>query len=474
MCTAMMCGLCGCYGGDEASSADIAETTSATEDTVTSAETESVTEAPEGTKTTAETTSSAETSEISETSEATLGSFTVSPSGYVLDPGVTLGEQEYSYDFAVNKPCFIDETDEGVRVYGVNTDTEREWHYINRVMDQELFSTTRCVVLEHDGIADEFAGAWGERFGTAMSVYSGDFDGDGETEIATCRYDTGGTFCRVMELVIYKLNGEHYEQFIFYPQEFNKENISVDIDNEKRELVFLLNGFDKSFAYDFSEDVPPDKECSVNMIQVNDFTFDCGKINYIISPLVGMGTGTPQTPADICFELDFSDGTFTCSDAEFTGTASYSEDLDGDGEDEILSVSRSIGETRSHVTAAVVHKTENGDHYNYKRYAFDTKAFNDEYINVEIDSEIRSLNISIKGLDKTFVYDLSEIVSPEETGFEVDLTTANSLICDGGEMIYTVTPLIDGYASEAFVEISFKLNFSDGVFTCSDAEFTEK
>lgn len=317
LCTALICGLCGCNGGDKASSADIAEATSATEDTVTSAETESVTEAPEGTETTAETTSSAETSETSETSEAAVGSFTVSPSGYVLDPGVTLGEQEYSYDFAVNKPCFIDETDEGVRVYGVNTDTEREWHYINRVMDQELFSTTKCVVLEHDGIADEFAGAWGERFGTAMSVYSGDFDGDGETEIATVRYDTGGSWCCIMELVLYKLNGEHYEQFMFYPQDFNDRYINIDIDNEKKSLTLSLNDLDKTFAYDFSEVAPPEMtEFNVNMVQVNNFILDGSEITYIVYPL--FSGYAPEEFVEISFKLNFSDGIYTCSDAEFT------------------------------------------------------------------------------------------------------------------------------------------------------------
>ena len=305
LCTALMCGLCGCNGGENKYTADRESHT-----VTTAAETEKPQEPQEDTETSAETTSAAETTKSTE-------GLTVSPSGYLLDPSVTLGEHEYAYDFAENQPCFIEETDGGVRVYGVNTDTEREWHYINRVMDQELFSTTRCVVLEHDGTADEFAGAWGERFGTVMSVYSGDFDGDGETEVATCRYDTGGTFCHIMELALYKLNSGHYEQFMFYPQDFNDKYINVEIDNEKKSLTLSLNGFNKTYAYDFSEIAPPEMtEFNVNLLQVNDFVLDGSEITYIVTPL--FSGYTPEAFVDIRFTLDFSEGVFTCSDVEFT------------------------------------------------------------------------------------------------------------------------------------------------------------
>ena len=121
-----------------------------------------------------------------------------------------------------------------------------------------------------------------------------------------------------MELVVYKLNEGHYERFLFNTRDFNRENITVDIDNEKRTLAFSIKGFDKSFAYDFSESVPTDTECSVNMIQVNDFVLDGGEITYIVTPLIGNGNGLPETPVDICFRLKFSDGEFTCSDVEIT------------------------------------------------------------------------------------------------------------------------------------------------------------
>lgn len=307
ICTALIGGFGGCdKGGEE----------------VPPAETTAVTEASEtALETSAEKEEKAETG-TSETAKSTEG-LTVSPSGYALDPNVTLGEKERTWEFPLNTPCLIGEPADCVRVYGVNTDTEWEFHYLNTAMGEEYFSVTSCVIIEHDGIADEFAGFWGERSGASMSVYSGDFDGDSENEIATLRYDTGGTFCRIMELVLYKLNEGHYEQFVFSPRDFNKKYLTVDIDNEERVLTLSANGFDRTFTYDFSESVPPDVECSVNMIQVNDFIFGSGEITYIITPLIGNGNGLPETPVDICLKLNFSDGVFACSDVEFIENEPY-------------------------------------------------------------------------------------------------------------------------------------------------------
>lgn len=255
--------------------------------------------------------------EASETIETTKSTevLTVSPSGYILDPNVTLGEYEYAYLFPEKQPCLIGEPVEGVMVYGMNGGKELSYTYDQPAWGEDEYD--QYIIIEHDGIADEFAGLWAERFGTAMSLYPADLDGDGQTEIATVRYGVGGTLCHVMELVIYKLNEGHYERFLFNTRDFNKENITVDIDNEKRTLAFSINGFDKSFAYDFSESVPTDTECSVNMIQVNDFILDGGEITYIVTPLIGNGNGLPETPVDICFKLNFSDGEFTCSGVKF-------------------------------------------------------------------------------------------------------------------------------------------------------------
>lgn len=298
ICAALACGMCGCNGGNEETSAN------AESDTVmATSETEKVFE------TSAETTSETEAAETAKSAEP----LTVSPSGYVLDPNVTLGEHEYAYLFPENQPCFIDETDEGVRVYGVNTDTEREFHYLNPF--EEHFSTTDCIVLEHDGIADEFAGYWSERFGTAMSVYSDDFDGDGEKEIAAVRYHTGGSSCRVMELVLYKLNEGHYERFVFDEYEFIEEYITAEVDSENYIVNFSVKGSDKTFSYDFSEDFP-DGGCDVIFGIINDFVIDGGEITYIATPhLSARGI---CTKVSISFKLKFSDGVFTCSDVEFT------------------------------------------------------------------------------------------------------------------------------------------------------------
>lgn len=275
-------------------------------------EASSVTTASETSVTTEEKTET-EASETTETTKSTEV-LTVSPSGYILDPNIIFKE-ENRWDIPEKQPCLIDEPVEGVRFYGVNGGEELSYTYDQPAWGEDEYD--QYIIIEHDGIADEFAGLWAERFGTAMSLYPADLDGDGETEIATVRYGVGGTFCRVMELVIYKLNEGHYERFMFYTRDFNRENITVDIDNEKRTLAFSIKDFDKSFAYDFSESVPTDTECSVNMIQVNDFIFDNGEIAYIVTPLIGNGNGLPETPVDICFKLKFSNGEFTCSGVEF-------------------------------------------------------------------------------------------------------------------------------------------------------------
>ncbi|MDE6595359.1 MAG: hypothetical protein K2K44_05050, partial [Oscillospiraceae bacterium] len=423
----------------------------------------SVTAASE-TSVTTEAKTDIETSETTKSTEV----LTVSPSGYILDPNVTLEEYEYADLFPENQPCFIDETAEGVRVYGVNTDTEREFHYLNPF--EEYFSTKYCVVLEHDGIADEFAGCWSERFGTAMSVYSDDYDGDGEKEIATLRYDTGGSSCRVMELVLYKLNEGHYEQFVFYPQDFNNDYIAVDIDSENKALTVSAKGFDKKFTYEFPEAVPPEMtEFEVNLVQVNNFVLDGGEITYIVTPL--LSEYSYHAFVDICFRLKFSNGEFTCSEAEFTETSLHSGDYDGDGEEETAEIRYSVGGTWSRVMRVEVYKWYGYD--NYDRYVFDPKAFNDKYINADINSEKRELTISIKG--KTFTYDFSKDVSPEAE-CTVDMIQSSSFNFDDEKINYIITPLIGtgNELSEMPVDICFNLKLSDGELTCSDVEFTER
>lgn len=304
VCGALVCGMCGCNGGEDKSSAD-GETVTVTTVTETS-------ETASETSVTTETKTETETSEAAETTKSTEG-LTVSPSGYVLDPNVTLGEHEYAYQFAENQPCFIDETAEGVMVYGVNTDTEREFHYLNPF--EEYFSTKYCVVLEHDGIADEFAGYWSERFGTAMSVYSDDYDGDGEKEIATVRYDAGGSDCRVIELAIYKMKDGHYQRFWFDENAFIDKYLTSEVDTENQTVSFFAESLGKNFSYDFSKELP-NGGCVVIFGIINDFEFDGSNIIYTATPHLS-GSGI-CTKVSISFRLKFSNGDFICTDVEFS------------------------------------------------------------------------------------------------------------------------------------------------------------
>lgn len=297
VCAVLLCCMCGCSGSGETASVKSETTTAA------------VTEAPETASN-----ASAATAETKETTEtyASKDNLTVSPSGYVLDPSVTLGEHEYADMFAENQPCFIDETDEGVRVYGVNTDTEREYYYLSPF--EEYFSTKSCVILEHNGIAEEFAGEWCERFGTAMSVYSDDFDGDGETETATVRYASGGSNCRILELVLYKQTEGHYQRFWFNEKTFIDKYLTYEVDTENEIVTFYAESFGKTFSYDFSEDMP-NGGCNVIFGIINDIEFDGNEIVYTATP--HLSGSNICTDVSVIFRMKFSDGEFACTDVEF-------------------------------------------------------------------------------------------------------------------------------------------------------------
>lgn len=306
-CAALICGMCGCNGGEDKSSAngETETVTTVTEASETASETSVTTEA----KTETETSETTETTETTKSTEV----LTVSPSGYLLDPNVTLGEENGWY-FPEKQPCLIGEPLEGVRFYGLNGGEELSYTYDQPAWGEDEYD--QYIIIEHDGVADEFAGLWTERFGNAMSLYSGDFDGDGETEIASVRYSIGGTFCSVMELAVYKLNEGHYERFMFNTQDFNDKYISVDIDSENKVLTVSAKGFDQKFTYDFSEDAPPEMtDFEVDLVQLNGFVVDGSEITYIATPIF-CGYG-PVTFVNICFKLNFSDGEFTCSGVEF-------------------------------------------------------------------------------------------------------------------------------------------------------------
>ncbi|MCM1381111.1 MAG: hypothetical protein NC085_09675 [Muribaculaceae bacterium] len=289
-----------------------AEKPSAEIETTTAAAVTETSETVSETEVTTETTTTATVAETAETS-ASEENLTVSPSGYVLDPGVTLGE-ENAWNFPEGKPCLIGEPADGVRFYGVNGGEEKEYTYYTPNFGESEYD--QYVIIEHDGTAEEFPCPWSERFGTAMFVYSGDFDGDGETEIATHRYATGGTFCSVDELVLYKLADGRYRQFVFSPTEFNDEYINLEIDSENKSLTISVKGFEETFTYDFSGAVPPEMtEYEVDMLSINEFEFDGGKITYKIYPL--LQSYTPIEFAEIRFGLDLSEGKFICTDVEF-------------------------------------------------------------------------------------------------------------------------------------------------------------
>lgn len=306
ICAALVCGMCGCNGGEDKSSAngETETVTTVTEASETSSETSVTTEA----KTETETSETTETTETTKSTEV----LTVSPSGYLLDPNVTLGEENGWY-FPEKQPCLIGEPVEGVRFYGLNGGEELSYTYYQPAWGESEYD--QYIIIEHNGIADEFAGLWTERFGTAMSVYSGDFDDDGEEEIATSRYSAGGTACAVNEIAVYKIKDGHYQRFLFDENSFIDKYLTSEVDTENQIVSFSVESLGKTFSYDFSKDMP-NGGCVVVFGLINKFEFDGGDIIYTATPHLS-GSGI-CTNVSISFRLKFSDGEFTCSDVEFT------------------------------------------------------------------------------------------------------------------------------------------------------------
>lgn len=313
--------LSSCGGGDtanisevvESSSATLSETSETSEDTTTETEFESETETAADTTTVIE----ADTDETAAPKNADL---TVSPSGYVLDPEIKIlqGESTVAKDTEDDQPYLIAET-EGGRVYGVfSSDKGKEWTAYNPTMEDE-FTYSSYIIIEHsDKTADEFAGSWTTRFHEPMEVYCADFDGDGVEDIATHRYDTGGTFCCVMELAVYKMNSDgHYERFLFDNYDFIEEYITVEKDPTERIVRFGAVGSDKYFDAPFPDIVPEGESCGVSMGQVSGFELDTekGEIKYVVTPF--LNGGIPTECVTIKFTIRLNDGVFDYTDVEF-------------------------------------------------------------------------------------------------------------------------------------------------------------
>ena len=278
------------------------------------------------TETTTETTTEAPT-ETSETTAGTGGTtaegLVISPSGYVLDPQNVIpnganfwtetGREKIQSGLAY---LLMELSDGETRIYGVCPNEEPSE-----------------IIIEHDGIADEFEQIWWTRYGDILPnepSNSGftllDIDGDGENEVVLKIYASSGTFHCVYELVVYKIEDGHYKSYEFESEKFADDYIKTDIDSDAKTVTVNVKGSDKDFVYDSSESCPDGvKSVFYNGLIVYDVSEDGVKVSYY--GLMGPDETGSAMPIDDMIRVDFKvnlkDGEFVLSDPVITATDDF-------------------------------------------------------------------------------------------------------------------------------------------------------
>ncbi|MBD5141308.1 MAG: hypothetical protein HDT25_07845 [Ruminococcus sp.] len=280
-------------------------TASTTESEATTASAAEETESQ--TETTTETTTEVptETSET-ETDEITAEGLVISPSGYVLDPQNVIPEGTsfwYETSEEVRKSglaYLLTELSDGeTRVYGVCPDEEPSE-----------------IIIEHDGIADEFEEFWSTRYGTiayndTSSCKFSDMDGDGENEVVMERYAIGGTFCCVDYLSAYKIEDGHYVRYFLDYEKLADEYIKTDIDNDAKTITVSVKNSDNDFVYDSSESCPEGAK-RVWYTDLVGYDIDENEVKMYYTGLIN--TFSSGIPIDDMIHVEF---TVTLKDGEF-------------------------------------------------------------------------------------------------------------------------------------------------------------
>lgn len=285
-----------------------------------SSETETVTE------TTTETTTEAPT-ETSETAAGTGGAtaegFVISPSGYVLDPqnvipdGTNFWTEEGSGEVRRSGLAYLltELPDGETRIYGICPDEEPSE-----------------IIIEHDGIADEFEEFWSTRYGDiayndTASCKFWDMDGDGENEVVLKKYAEGGTIHCVFYLSVYKMENGHYKRYELDHEKLAREYIKTDIDNDAKTITVSVKNSDKDFVYDLSESCPYGAErVWYTTLVVYGFEENGVKMSYygLIKPDPESGLFMPiDDYIRVEFSVSFKDGEFVLSDPVITATDDF-------------------------------------------------------------------------------------------------------------------------------------------------------
>lgn len=267
--------------------------------------------------TTAETTTAAETTvteaqttkETAQTDPKT-GFYTTSD-GLVLDPGNVPDENATWGSYEENVPYLIAQPADNINIYGVTRD---EYHSWTGYYDGEEYQQSDYLIIEHDGVVDEFPAEWIERFGNPMlsaGINVGDYDGDGEAEISTMRYFLGGTVCIAYEFCIYDPEDGHYIRHELDNEQLLSEYISYTADDEAHTVTFSVKGSDKTQTISTADFSAEDVE-KMYFGDIVTFEVNGNDMSVYADPKI--------RGCDVCainMKLHFSDGVFSCSDPVF-------------------------------------------------------------------------------------------------------------------------------------------------------------
>lgn len=285
----------------------ITETTAASSEiSIVSAETAEISSVTETvseifSETAAETSAEVETEEASE--------FYEPDRSFVYDSAYSREYESY-----INRPMFVGEPENtGAEVYVMFTD--EEWEYYDAFWEDTLKSNN-SILIRHDGITDIIPAVWIERFGEAFKLYSGDYDGDGETEIAAVRYDTGGTMCYVSYLTIFDKVDGHYKSYVFDQYGFISDNFSANVDMNTEKITFKVTG-NSDYIYD-TAGLFESKAEDISLGSLVDYNVDSDNISVTYGIYIHLTDSALPEILNMNLNVSFKDGEFVLSDAEYT------------------------------------------------------------------------------------------------------------------------------------------------------------
>ena len=252
------------------------------------------------TETTTETITTAETTTADTVSEITTETFAASSE---LDRSFEFNENFMSEeDKYINRPMFLGEPENtGAEVYVKFTGDDIEDNY---------------VIIKHDGVCTEFQTPWMGRWCQPPQLFSGDYDGDGENEIAAVRYSAGGTMCRIHDLTVFDKTDGGYSCAEYDLSDFIMEKLTWEIKNDTSEIIFSLDGTE--LVYDTSEHFTQNIT-GVWLGDVIDFTVIGDDITAEYGVFVETeGNFIPDYYFNIAVDIELDDGLYVMSEPRLT------------------------------------------------------------------------------------------------------------------------------------------------------------